>query len=206
MRWIINKKRFTPLDFIGGILMNTVNMTIFLIVLDLFLRVIWCNQSNWFEESMNLMSKSDSFFANKSDAIFLTLAVVIFLLCTFCMILQWLFLNQKKDRMYVQIGSFLACGYTGEKVMRYMMADGIIDVIISMMFAYGAWRCLLNQFVQNETIQAVYLITGNQIQLLAASLGTTALFFAGIVVVHAVNWKKRRKQGDIVRLLHNTME
>lgn len=188
MRWIINKKIYEPFQFVGSVAINILNMTIMMLVLDMFFRVVKAKNTDWYHTAVNQMTESDNFFQDKVDLIFYTLGAVVIVLGIFCTIILWLFRKQQNGKAASQAGIFLACGYPKRKVQCYLAADGIADAVLALMAAYGAFHVILSVMIKNEVFQAIYRITGHDRLISIWAMLLTGVLFTAVIILQASAW------------------
>lgn len=198
MRWVINKKRYAIFDFSVGVLLNILNMMIFSIVLDLFLRVSISRSSDWYLSAVNQMTDSDVFFRDKAELIFYTLGGLILVLGIFCIVVLWTFREQQIGKIESQTGIFRACGYSAGKVKRIVMADGCVDVLVAGGLTLGIFPVVIMRLCRNETLQAIYRITGDQMWIRMTAVVAAEILFLVATMMHAYIWVETRKKETIV--------
>lgn len=201
MRWIINKKIYEPFQFVGSVAMNILNMTIMMLVIDMFFRVMIARSTDWYHSAVNQMTQSDNFFQDKIELIFYTLGAVVIVMGVFCSVILWLFRNQQSGKVGSQAGVFLACGYQEKKVMCYLAVDGIVDEFIGLMAAYGVFHIILGIMAGDEVFEAIYRITGSNSTISIWAMMLTGGLFAAVIICQAFVWVKKVESWGIAAFI-----
>lgn len=201
MKWIINKKIYAPMEFLSGVCINFLNMTILMIVLDMFLRVIAAKNSKWYNTAQGVMSETDVYFVERADLIYYTLGIVILLLGVFCMSIICLFRKQQADKIENQMGIFRACGYQNNQIKNFIIADGFFDAVIALWIAFGMYQFAGSIISQNPVFEVMYCTTKERTDINLITMLLIGILFFGAISMQALLWVEARKNHDIASMI-----
>lgn len=135
MKWMINQKRYRPLYFAGSIIVMTLEIAIIHICLFLLFIASKSQSIDWYQQALKLEASNDIFFEEKSQKLFTVLAVAVVIVVLFCFITSCIFRRQQLDSMKIQIGSYMACGYSRSEIENILARDVGFDILVSLPFA-----------------------------------------------------------------------
>ena len=76
MNWLINRKKYKPFIYIITIVVYAANMALLMICVRFAYCIIKGIQTDWYKKAELTASRDDMFFADKSQVVFFTLAIV----------------------------------------------------------------------------------------------------------------------------------
>lgn len=196
MNWMIQKKIYSPLDFLCSILLNIFNITVLTIVFDLFCRLFVINNSSWYQEAVRGQTEADIFYAEKSDILFYTITAVLLVVVCYSVYTMWMFWGQQRGRLHTQIGVFVAEGYTYSKVQNMLTVDVLFDMVIALMVCFGVYRqyCMIG--MRNEMWLSLYKLTGENSRITIWVVAVAGMVYAmAAILFHRLWIKKIRKRG-----------
>ena len=102
MNWLINRKKYKPFIYIITIVVYAANMALLMICVRFAYCIMKGIQTDWYKKAELTASRDDMFFADKSQVVFFTLAIVFVFIILFALLVilgyrRLLLENMKRD-------------------------------------------------------------------------------------------------------------
>ena len=200
MNWLINRKKYKPFIYIITIVVYAANMALLMICVRFAYCIIKGIQTDWYKKAELTASRDDMFFADKSQVVFFTLAIVFVFIILFALLVilgyrRLLFENMKRDTAVLFIQ-----GYREEKILLFFMTDVMADILISIPLANLFMGIIIIKICENSMYQTIFAQEERKLLFIAGYLVIPIIMSACAFFVQTKIWIKKMYQQGLAQM------
>lgn len=160
--YIYNKRKQEKVMSICSILFWILNFVFLQLSVNMFIKIIYSGNSNWFEEAAQKEALNDEFFLNRTKLIMDTVIIILAAVVLFSIVTVILFRKIQLKNMLTQMGVYTVIGYSRKKILGITLLDVVADIIIAFPVSVVLSVIVWMKLSKEEMISALLTVMGNK--------------------------------------------
>lgn len=199
--WILNRKKYKPFSFLVSILIYTVNLALISICIKFSDCIFAGMRMDWYEHSVRLALQNDVFFLDKAELILITLMIVFSFVAIFSVFVVWGYRKLQLTGEVSETAQFLIQGYSKEKVWQALAAEAVIDLAVSLPFAFILSEMIIQRLCRQSMFQLILTFSKQNVGKAFVYKFLPFLLLAAVFMVQAVFFLKKYCKNGLSRML-----
>lgn len=199
--YIFNKRKQEKAISICSIFFWIINFVFLQLSVNMFMKIFYSANSDWFEVAAQKEALNDEFFLNRTELIMNTIVIILVAVVAFSMITVILLRKLQLKNMLTQMGVYVVVGYSRKKIVGIAMVDVIADMIIafpiSIILSSVVWAVL----AKNEMIAALLEVMGNKWWMDIVTYILCVVIMLIVMLIYSVIFVKNSTQKGVSYML-----